>query len=299
MMIKRIATFFSLVFSITAFGEAPINCEIESWGKIYTPSNVHFISNSKIFKRSTCPSSIENKVKNIMLKTTGYVTANFILREVKEEGLTLNITPQRIRLFKLTEEIERHILKDSSSRAVLGSLSKKMLLTLEENDSVEFTCEQCKRPGNHGLKIEITNPVNQIEKKLWTDIIIQEKVNVFFFSKNVPSQSSDLANFGLYEKQIYTTNPNNYFVNQKELSFYKTTRNLNKNVPIQRSDLFPKNLIKPNAQVKVIFKQGTISISRNATSTQYGKLNDSIKMRIKNNKFIVGRVIDYNKVKVE
>jgi flagella basal body P-ring formation protein FlgA len=68
---------------------------------------------------------------------------------------------------------------------------------------------------------------------------------------------------------------------------------------ITSMDIQPVNLVSYGTPVKLILKNSNINLSKSAMPARSAQFGDTIEIQTANNKKILGRVIDYNKVVIE
>jgi flagella basal body P-ring formation protein FlgA len=170
---------------------------------------------------------------------------------------------------------------------------------VNEFDDIQTLCEKCAEMGLHTYKVSIQK-TNGVLKNFWVSSETVTQVKAL-----VPLNSIVVDNNALHAKlfdwkTIYTSNPNLFFTDLSQITFFKLSRNVNKNIPLKRNALNFVNLVKAGQIATITMRHGGLSLKSKGIATRHGKIGDSVSLRnIKTKKIIMGKVIGESLVEVK
>lgn len=305
-MIKYLTIFFLFSLSRPLLAQEDNKdsafCEITTSAKVY-----HFGADSKeqpsLFQHSTCPGQINEQFQRVLTNSNGPVSAEHLaslISEKSEKTKKVLIKPERIRVYSLIQLLSERIqLRDNQVLRNLSLLDKGSLL-LSENEQLMIQCQNCRELGE--LNIELV--INQVSlgklssRWLKANQLVKTPALVALSPQRVSHNPLQRQQFQI--QTIETAKPQDYFVDQEKLPFYRLNRPLAAGSAIKHSDLAGVNLVNAGTPAKVFLKNANLSISRTAHPIRGGKFGEMVQLRNpQTNKTILGKVIDFNKVEVE
>ncbi|OUR92853.1 hypothetical protein A9Q84_20280 [Halobacteriovorax marinus] len=294
----KLLVVLTFLFSVTSWSKP---CKIEIYAKNYLLSdNIAKLSKS-IIKKSTCAHSTNSEFMRFLITTNGSVSSSQISRIFKAlSGKSVTITPKRITVHKLENYLtERLSFSKNWYIRELKSLNPKGVITLNNNENITVECPNCNYPGNKSIRIIIQNPVKNKNSYFMLNGKLQIKTMALVPRGIIQVDNQPLSKLMFKKKEVFVDNPANIFTNENALTFYKVNKPLNGKALVL-SDLTPVSLVRAGTPTKIYLQTGSISLKSMATPLRSGKYGDTIQLRsTSNNKIIIGKVIDYNKVAIE
>jgi flagella basal body P-ring formation protein FlgA len=300
---KILQTFIILFFSLNAKVFAQGSCSVELFSKIYRLENDQTLVNNDIIQHSDCSNAITFKISQIISHSSGTVGNDFLKKELSKdfpEDL-IEITPRKLSLLDLNLALRDQLTRNSNLYFVnTKSLNALKSLGLIEGEQLKTYCESCSSYGEKNIKIDISNPVANSTRTLWFSSQIMAKVKVFKAKSNLSFQQKNLQPEDFYSDEILMGSPDNVITSINNINFYKPNRLILQGSTISNLDLQPVNLITFGTPVNVTLKNQNIQLQKIAMPMRSAQFGETIELKNNNNnKIIMGKVVDYNKVVIE
>ena len=289
--------FFFLFILLTNFASAE-SCNVNLFAKIYRLESNQTLNSKEVIQKSDCSLEVNNKIAQIISNSNGVIASTFIEKEF--QGLSINITPRKISLFDINSTLKDQ-LSNNSNLFFLDTrpMNQGKAITLLEGESVRAVCDNCTSMGEKNIKIEINNPLIGSSKILWFTTKIFAKIKVIKAKRNLSYQEKSLKAEDFYFEDSLTSMPQNVLGNLDNIQYYKPNKTIMEGSIITSMDIQPVNLVSYGTPVKLILKNSNINLSKSAMPARSAQFGDTIEIQTANNKKILGRVIDYNKVVIE
>ena len=292
-MIKRLLLIFLILASNNLLAKQQAQCTFSTFETILHSQNTN---TNNIILNSNCPDDIKFNIAKTLLQFDGLVTGHYLNSVFQKEfkDYKINLVPSKVNVMALDMFLQDKLnlnkgLKVFNSKSVNG----RALVTNNSN-KIKVFCTDCQRAGDNQVKIVINN------QNYWITTTLKRKTKTLSFTKNKSVNNESLQKDDFVVKYIYTTNPQKYYTNVKHLSFYKLNKEKNIYSVLLVRDLTAINLITAGRPAQIIFKHNNLKIFDTATPFTSGKLGQIITLKKQgNNKKIVGKIINYNKVLVE
>lgn len=277
-------------------------CEITTSAKVY-----HFGADSKdqpsLFRHSTCSEQVNQQFQKVLINSNGPVSAEHLASLILDKSETTQkvlIKPERVRVYSLVQLLSERIQMRDNQVVRNFSLLDKGSLLLDENEQLMIQCQNCRELGEINIEL-IINQVSLAKlssRWLKAHLLARTPALVALSPQRVSHKPLQVEQFQI--QTIETAKPQDYFIDQEKLSFYRLNRPLSAGSAIKHSDLAGVNLVNAGTPAKVFLNSANLSISRIALPIRGGKYGEMIQLRNpQTNKTILGKVIDFNKVEVE
>ena len=279
------------------------NCSISSFATIYRLNPSQYFNPKDVIKNSTCNEFVNNKFSNLLSTTEGMALTSHIANELKNEfpNLNIQISPDKISLQNLNDQLKNSLSADTNLFFTDTKLANnKKLLTLNEGDRLEISCDNCLSYGDRNIKVDVVNAIEATRVTNWVATKVAAKITVLKASRNIGIQNEKFISEDFVLENMLTTEPNKFLSNFEDIKFFKPNKTLIKGMPVTTTDVSAIQLVKYGTPVKVILKNQNISILRNAIPHRSAGFGETIELKNpQNNKLITGKVIDFNKVLIE
>jgi flagella basal body P-ring formation protein FlgA len=288
---------FLLLF-FTNFAQAE-SCHVELYSKVYRLEANQVFTPQDIIHQTDCAQEVSNKISQIISTASGVLTASFLEKELNNSSLS--ISPRKIALLELNASL-RDQLTAKSNLFFLNtqSMNQVRALSLLEGESAKAFCESCSGIGEKNIKIDITNPIANTTRTLWFTSKIFAKVKVLKAKRNLGYQEKNLSPDDFYSDDAFTAMPQNILSNLDNVQFFKPNKTIIEGSIVTTMDLQPVNLVTYGTPVKVALKNQNINLTKNAMPVRSAQYGETIEVQTtNNNRKVLGRVIDYNKVVIE
>ena len=277
-------------------------CSIHTYDKIYYSNDSYNLSNT-IIKKSDCPKQIQSTFAKTLLKFKGALRSTYLNIAFKKDFYPYQVTtiPNEIEIQSIASQVQNKIdLPPKWKLTNIKLLSNKRVITLNKNQSINFTCGQCNSTGEKNIKFEISSYDKNIPQHEWMTAILKIKTKVLIAEKNIIANGRSLKAQDFSFNSIDTTSPSSYFTDVSQLKFFKVNRSINPGTPLKTRQLTPINLVKAGVPTQIMFFGDSLKLYGKAMPLRAGKLGEIIRLRnSKSGHNITGKVIDFNKVKVE
>ncbi len=286
------------LFFITLSLLASEKCTVESANKLILSESSRVRDLKELFTFQVC----DQKQTDTFLKHVADYRGTLTSRQlsIQLDSNTIQIKKDLI-IVSMDEYLEGAlkikaplVLKKSN---IIGDKIKSF--SLNEFDDIQILCDSCNDMGSHTYKVSIQKTDGSL-KEFWvkSETVTQLKVLAPLNSRRVDNKTLHARFFDW--KTIYTSRPNDFFTDLRQISFFKLSRNLTKNMPLERNALTFVNLVKAGQLATVTMKHGGLSLKTKGIPTRHGKIGDTVSLRnIKTKKIIIGKVIGENLVEVK
>lgn len=273
-------------------------CHIETFQKIYIVNSKKPLISKDIIKKSDCDEKTVFKFVKTVSNSRGTINSKFL---VKELGKSISVKPRKLQLISLASWLkERLDLNTSWFIREVKFLNKKNSITLNKSESLQSVCNNCSFPGEKSIKLIKSNHINNSNNASWASAKVMVRTKALVAKTTLGVQSGPLSPTLFNETFVYTTNPEKKFIKRKNLVFFKLNKPLSEGSSLNFNDLVPVNLVRVGNPVKVEFNQGNLSLHGSAIPLKSGKLGETIQLKnTQTKKVIIGKIIDFNKVKIE
>ena len=283
--------------------KSPKSCLIISYENIYISRGSSEIQLEKSIKNTTCPKIINSMFLNLIKNAQGsFSTKNFKrIYLPKEIATKVIIKPDQINISNFGNLITKIELPENFFLKKVNKNNELSILTLNEGEEISLSCKDCNSTGKKEIIIKVINSEKNIKdsKRIHANLltrsqIVVPKKNIDYFN------NKKLFKDDFSKKWIKTINPGKYFKSFNKIIFFKPTKTLKKGVPLLKRDLVPLKLVRSFTPVKIILSSKGIKLSGIAIAKKGGHYGELIPLRKKKGKRIIfGKIIDFNKVKIE
>lgn len=300
-----IKIFLFIIFSVPLLlhAEEKNSCELTLFPRIFYIEN-NLLSSKDLIKETNCPDTIIEELLKLAQTSHGQLSQekfNQILNQSENNTLVVKFNPSRIIINSLQSYILENI--NPSTRSIIKDFTLhngKNSIGLEQNEIFTFNCQACDGPGEKHLLFEIKDPIKNISTKYWGKGNLLSLTKVIVAKENYGVNQKNLAENQFESKFQYTMKPENYYSEIDKISYYKLNRPIRKNEALLNSELVPLYLVKIGVPTEVTFNDLNLKIIFQGNPLSNAKLDELVQIRNpKSNKIISGRVVDFNKVKVE
>ena len=279
------------------------NCMINSYKKIYIPAKTSDKALKKSIKKTSCPKKINIMFLNLIKDAQGaFSTKNFQkLYLPKNLNIKVEIKPSQIEISNFRSLINDIKLPVNLSFGVIKERNELSILKLDEEDRINISCPNCNTPGNKVISIKVKSINENKEYSTHFNIKLLAKTEIITPKKNIDYfNNKRLFKNDFSKASIKTIYPGKYFKNFDKIIFFKPIKTLKKGVPLLKRNLVPVKLVRSFAPVKIILSNKGIKLSGIAIAKKGGHYGEVIPLKNKKGKRIIfGKIIDFNKVKIE
>ncbi|MBG07564.1 MAG: hypothetical protein CME68_02325 [Halobacteriovoraceae bacterium] len=279
------------------------SCIINSYNHIYKTEKASEEKLQKSIKRTTCSKKINLMFLNLLKSAQGsFTTRNFQkLYLPKDLGVKVIIKPSQIKISSFIKILKQLQLPNNIFLKELSSDNKFSILTLEKNDQISLSCEDCSSPGKKTILVKVKNFEKNVSYSVPIELTLLTRSQIIIPKKNIDYfNNKKLFKSDFSKKWIETTFPGKYFKSFDKIIFFKPTKTLKKGAPILKRDLIPIKLVRPFTPVKIILSNKGIKLSGIAIAKKGGHYGEVIPLKNKKGKRVIfGKIIDFNKVNIE
>ena len=233
--------------------------------------------------KNSCSTQEINSISNSLRLFQGNVPTALIKSRLNTKGINVQTKHKSITIYTISTLIKKSpIFREQKIKKIsfesglpnINSNSKELLL--------------------NPYSIELKTDNNYFKSPLTYEA---EKA-VFVAIKNItPMRNSNLMeHITLQKKWINSTNINEYLYSKNEvqqfLRFYKNTRFIKNNQLIKKNMFQKKNILSFGQPVKVLFQNKNLRIKTTGLPQSNGGIQDTVFIRLNNNKLISAEVID-------
>lgn len=289
-----------IIFSLFSLQTA-LACEVELFEKVYKTQKSQKLTAKDVIKSSDCTSDVLIKVSQILSNIDGSVGTNFIAEEIEKDlNQKVTITSKKVSILDLNELAKNKLsLEKNLEFSDFKAISGLATINLNENEIVSVTCENCKTLGEKNLKLEISSPLTGQNRTSWMTAKLNARIKAVIAKRNISFQQDKLNENDFYIQEILTSQPENTLTTLENIGFFRTNKLILQNAVVSSMDILPVNLINYGTPVKAVLQSESISLERVLLPTRSARFNEIVELNGPNNKKIIGKVIDYNKVVIE
>lgn len=294
----------SVLLFMLSFSAVAEKCNVDMFPQIVFLDKVKVINDlNKAYKTSTCSNKTIWNVFQTLNLIDGDISERHLNRLLKEEGFSGSVTinPKKIEIKKIDAVIGKKLTIQRGRKVKnVKSMNNFPVLGLEKNSYYEIACHACNTTGKKNASFVYTDPVNNLQKRVWVQFDILKTDQVAIAQTDLrPFANQEIShNVKLIPTEMEDTSL--YLKDLENLKYYKPNKVIKKGDPIKFSDLVPKTLVQTGKLTQVSIKKGNLNIQTQAISRQSGKLDDVINLyNPQTKKQFRGKVTDYNKVVVE
>lgn len=297
-LILTMILFSSIGFSATK------RCRVDTFKKVLflkQPTQLKHLDN--IIKSSSCSQETLWEVGRTLYQIDGSISSKHLNRFLKEEGINEQVAlwPDQVEVIKLSRLVNLKLPLEETLHAKEFSIIDPIYsLGLENLRGIQASCHACNTTGTKNASFTFTNPISGYERKLWIKLEIMQATRVAVAKSDIrPFAKTSLEN-EIEFKQGYYEDTSLYVKNMDEVKYYRINKAIKKGSPIKYSDLSPKTLVELGKLTEVLIEGRGLKIKSEAIARQSGKFGEQINLyNPESRKKLRGKVIDYNKVKVE
>jgi flagella basal body P-ring formation protein FlgA len=289
---------FLFTFLLTNFAFAA-QCIVDLYPKVYRLNKNRSFLEKDLIKYSDCSKNINAAIIKKIEETTKEINISKIETSFTELGT--HITPRKIIIFELGEVLKEQLNKNNNFffLDVKQIQNSTNAISLNENESLNFSCESCNSLGDKTLKIESINSVNNKSNVFWINTKIMAKIKVYKAKSNLGYQLKKLSKTDFIEDEIFSITPESVLGSLDNIEFFCPNKTIMEGSIITNIDIRPVNIIEYGSPVKAILKSDRLNLSKNGTAMRAAQFGDPIEINLGNNKTITGKAIDYNQAVIE
>ncbi|MCK6593607.1 MAG: flagellar basal body P-ring formation chaperone FlgA [Bacteriovoracaceae bacterium] len=278
-------------------------CTIETFASIYRLSPSQYFAPKDVIKSSNCDNLVINKFTQILMSLEGIALSNVLEKELSEDFKNIKITlnPAKIFVGNLNDYLKTNLANETNLFFTDTRLSStKKVLTLNEEELIEVSCESCLSYGDKNIKIDLVHPINATRISQWLSTKVTAKITVLKANKNINLQNEGFKKDDFITEDLLTTQPDKFISQFEMIKFYKPNKVIIQGMPLTNQDIAPLQLVRYGTPVKVVLKNNNISIIKSAIPHKSANFGETIELKNpSNNKLISGKVVDFNKVLIE
>ena len=285
--------------AITALSLAPAldagdACFIET-GRL-----VLYAGQSDAIGRSDCPRTVRDRFNDLVRSAEGSVRADHLERLLAEEfGTDVSILPRRIEVHEAADYARKALsLPGDRKFGAVAFLDGKALLVPDGDAHIEVECPNCRKLGKKQIKMTVVGGGHRSATG-WLKTEVSVKVPALVALRTLTFGGEALSADDFEKRDVYTTKPETVLADAKNVAFYKANKTILKGQVVSRSDLSPMRLVSPNRSVEIFYRGEGLFLRSKASPLKSGRYGESIQLRGRGNRTIIGRVVDYDKVVVE
>lgn len=283
--------------------EAKEECHLETFAHIYRLSPSQYFAPKDVIKSSNCDNLIVNKLTQILMSLEGVALSSVLENELSEEFKNTKVTlsPAKIFVGNLNEYLKANLANDTNLFFTDTKLaSAKKVFTLNEEEQIEVSCENCLNYGDKNIKIDVVHPINATRVSQWISTKVTAKISALKANKNIGLQNEGFKKDDFITEDLLTTQPDKFISQFESIKFYKPNKVIIQGMPLTNQDIAPMQLVRYGTPVKVVLKNNNISIIKSAIPHKSANFGETIELKNpSNNKLISGKVVDFNKVLIE
>ncbi len=287
---------FFIVFNLFAANE----CQITLADKIIYQKNSHLSNFNNIydeFKNTNCPHNVLKFTIDSLIQQNGVINTRHFSTLLNDEFPEQNVSiyPEEISMIEMSSFVKDKLkIDDDYEIQNLKIVSNKSLFKLQKFDDVSIECQNCTSAGEKNIKLTVNG------QNIWVSLKLLSKIQVYMANSDIgPNEQNTLAE-KTNSEMIYVENPAQFITTSEDLRFFKTNKRIQKNSPIKISDLIPITLVNSGQLTKIQYDSNGIKVNGSAIAKKSGSKGQTIELyNPKNKKLILGRIIDFNTVKID
>ncbi|MDD0854824.1 flagellar basal body P-ring formation chaperone FlgA [Halobacteriovorax sp. GB3] len=283
-------------FFITLLSLKSFSCEVNTADKLFFVKDTQ-VTNEQALNFKGCSSEQKDEVLSIIKTLEGTIHTSHLKKMGNFSDVTF--TKTRIQITTLNQYLREKLSLESDLFITnINTNGMPLPLGLNQDETLQLKCFNCKEPGNYAMNLEIQSPFNKRTK--WGQLKIQRKIQVLKLKDEIRVANETLSP-SLFEKAfIFADFPSKYIKDAKELVFYKANRSLSKGHVLLRTDIVPQNIVQRGQDTQVIIKTKHLTLTGAASALRSGSIGQMVELRNKKSKrTFSAKVVDFNKVMVE
>lgn len=273
-------------------------CAIKSKPKLVLSDNSRIRDLKELFSFVDCNPKQTDKFLRYIADYRGELSPRQLSLQLRNKNI---ITLNDLSILSMDEFLQQEMkIKSPLSIKKSNIIGEKVKsFSLEEFDDVQVLCKRCNEMGSHTYKLSIQN-INGKTKNLWINSETVTQAKVLIPTNSIIVNNNPL-NAKLFTWQtLYTSSPNQYFTDLKQLPFYKLTRNIKKNTPLKRNALTYVTLVKAGQLASITMSHKGLRLESKGKAIRNGNIGDTVSLQnMKTKKIIIGKVIGENLVEVK
>ncbi|MBL6991160.1 MAG: flagellar basal body P-ring formation protein FlgA [Bacteriovoracaceae bacterium] len=294
----------NLLSSLTYAGQDTHRCNIKAFDKVYViKSKAHSVAVDEVIKDSNCPSSIQQKFTQVLMKFNGAVRGVYLNTAFKTTFAPYNIKviPSSIKIISLSEFVKSRLnLGPLKVIKNLKMISKKRTIATSNEVQLSVDCSSCKNLGEKNAKITLVDVISNRTLSQWISFDLLVKTKALVSTRSIGVTNQPLSRDIVKIKPIETSTPEKLFLDVDKLQYYKLNKPLQTGQPIEAASLVPINLVTFGKLAKVMYQNGLMKLKTKAMPAKSAKYGETIQLSIPANRnIILGTVIGPNQVRVE
>ncbi len=293
--------FFSLFIFSSLFHNALYACEVELFDKVYKVQKEQRLQAKDLIRSSNCQHDVLAKIAQILSNADGTIGSDFIEQELQKDLNTkIEITSKKISIFDLNDVIKTKLILDPSLEFTdYKFLSSQPTINLSQSENLSVSCENCRSLGEKNIKVDVISPLNGQNKSVWFTAKLNSRIMAVKARKNISFQQTNLSADDFVIEETLTTHPENILTSLDNIHFYRANRLILQNSIVSTMDILPINLVNYGTPVKAVLNSDSIALERVLLPARSARFNEMIELNGPNNKKIIGKVIDFNKVVID
>ncbi|MCT4642335.1 MAG: flagellar basal body P-ring formation chaperone FlgA [Bacteriovoracaceae bacterium] len=248
-----------------------------------------YIDTSFIKEKNGCSDQIIKRLRSLVNNSEGNLSKKSLEVYLQEKDISLS--PNQVYVYTLASYIEQYFNIQNIKIKNAASLSGKTVIAFNNEDHIKLDCNNCALSGDKNIKMNINN------RSIWLTAKVLKKQKIIVLKNNIGGINRNIKSDDITESVVFTSSPNNYFTDIKNIHFYKANRSLLAGHILKQHDLSARNLIKNGQYVTVEFNNNKVKVHVKARSLERGSLGQTIKLiNPRSNKTIYGKIISKDKV---
>lgn len=287
---------FFLVFNLFAGND----CQITLPDKIVYQKNAHLNNFNNIyedFKNTNCPHDVLKFTIDSLIQQNGIINTRHFTTLLNDEFPEKNISiyPEEITMVDFSTFIKEKLqLNEDFEIQNLKFISNKQILKLQKFDDILVECQKCNNAGDKNVKITLNG------QNSWVSLKLLSKIQVYMANADISPNDQTPLTEKIIPEMIYVDNPTQFITTNEDLRYFKTNKRIQKNSAIKTTDLLPITLVTSGQLTKIQYDNNGIRVNGNAIAKKSGSKGQTIELyNPKNKKLILGKIIDFNTVKIE
>ena len=276
-----------------------LGCFIETYPKAIIISNKPVQKQHSVIKNTDCNTETTLKFLKSIQEAKGVITERLASELLNQK---IKLKPSSVKIINFNEYARESIFnnRDWYFFANIKSGLSDSIIGVDSNESFSVSCSSCNETGNKNIKLSIYNPLSSSKRSVWISGKTLIKTQALVARRNIGFNEPSITPSTFSLKEVYSDKPEQFFVNQSKLPFYKVNKSIKKGSPLKFNDLHSIYLIKSGKPATVLYNSKTLKLSTTAMPLRSARLGETVPLKNqKTNKTIIGKVIDFNKVAIE
>ncbi len=278
------------------------SCDVELFQKVYRSYKNQVLGAKDLIRESNCAEEINLKISHVLSQAEGSVSVDFINSEMQKEfpQFAINIKSKKLSFLDLNDTFKDQLLQGTNlyftqSKSMNGLTS----IGLVEGEQLRISCDTCNSYGDKNIKLDIANSLTGTQRTLWMNSRIMAKIKVIKAKRSISFQQKALQAEDFYFDEILTMYPENMLTTLENIHFYKATKTLVQNSVVMNQDLQSLMLVNYGTPVTLSLSNQNISLQKSVMPVRSARFGETVELKGPNNKPIIGKVIDFNKVVIQ